>query len=144
MAHRLYYITPKLKVLVERWIGGVEGWQGDGSDPRLMDVRGSLVPPDGATQTILDPSLVASLVASHQDGMSCAELARDHGLHKMTVVRQLNKAGVPTKRLPLASSSELVGRVHGLRARGLSEVKIARAVGVSKTSVHRLLAVDAG
>ena len=144
LAHRLWNITPKLKVLVERWFGGVDGWRGDGRDPRLMDVRGSLVPPDGAAQTFLDRDLVASWKDAHGAGMSCAALAREHGLHKMTVVHQLRKAGLETRRPPLAASADLVGRVHGLRAKGLSERGIAKEPGVSKSSVHRLLAVNSG
>lgn len=70
--------------------------------------RSESPPPDGATKTLLGPSLVASLAASHQDGTSCAALASERDLGKMTVVRQLRNAGVPTKCVLLTTSEELV------------------------------------
>jgi|GEM_PF-3985985 len=59
----------------------------------------------------------------------------------MTVVHQLRRAGIDTKRWPLASSNELVSRVQELVGQGCSERQIAQAVGVSRSSVHRLLAL---
>jgi len=81
------------------------------------------------------------LEAEFEAGVSCSELARRHVIHKMTVVRQLRRAGVDTKCRSLASSSELVSRVQELGEQGLSERRIAKAVGVSSSSVHRLLAL---
>lgn len=51
------------------------------------------------------------------------------------------KSGMETRHKPLSSSPELVRRVHGLRAIGLSQRGIAQEAGVSKSSVHRLLAL---
>ena len=100
--------------------------------------------PLGRTQTFLDAALVDSLKAHHEDGRSCASLAREHGLDKMTVIRTLREAGVETIRRPVRGSTELASRVRGLRENGLSERGIAAAVGVSRSSVHRLLAVKSG
>jgi len=83
-----------------------------------------------------------SVSAGFEQGMSCTALARTHGVHKTTVLRRLRKAGVETRRATLASSSDLVGKVRELGEQGLSERRIAKAVGVSKSSVHRLLAVQ--
>jgi len=85
---------------------------------------------------------VGDFEADFRAGVSCSELARRRGIHKMTVVRRLRSAGVETKRRPLASSSELVSRVQELGEQGLSERRIAKVIGVSKSSAHRLLAVQ--
>jgi len=74
--------------------------------------------PLGRTQTFLDAALVDSLKARHELGRSCASLAREHGLHKMTVIRTLREAGVETRRLPLNESSDLASRVYCLRDAG--------------------------
>ena len=139
LSHRLYNITTVMKCLVKRWFGGAEGWQGDGSDPRIVDVRGEVLGTNWEAQTFPDPCYVGDLESDFEAGVSCSELARRHGIHKMTVVRRLRRAGVETKRRPLASSNELVSRVRELGEQGLSERRIANAVGVSRSSVHRLL-----
>ena len=139
LAGHFFNITPKLKTLVRRWSGATQGWGRAGYVAPISDSRGACQTPLGRTQTFLDAALVDSLKAHHEDGRSCASLAREHGLHKMTVIRALREAGVETRRLPLNESSDLASRVHSLREDGLSERGIALAVGVSRSSVHRLL-----
>jgi len=141
LSGHFYNITPRLKTLVGRWLGGMHGWRHRAYVDPIADVRGEFQNPLGRTQTFLDAALVDSLKAHHENGRSCASLAREHSLHKMTVIRTLREAGVETRRPPLRESTDLASRVRGLHEDGLSERRIAVAVGVSRSSVHRLLAM---
>jgi DNA-binding transcriptional regulator LsrR (DeoR family) len=81
-----------------------------------------------------------ALVGEFEAGETARGLARKHGLHRSTVVRRLRQAGVETGQRKISSSRELVSEVQELRGQGLSLRQIAKEVGISHPSVHRLLA----
>ena len=139
MAAYFYNFAPKVKTLVGWWLGVSGGWQMQGRMAPIRDSRGECQTPLGRAQTFLDEALVDSMKAHHEAGRSCAALAREYGLHKMTVARTLREAGVQTRRPPITASAELAHRVRGLSGDGLSERRIAQLVGVSRSSVHRVL-----
>jgi lambda repressor-like predicted transcriptional regulator len=84
-------------------------------------------------------------LAEFESGESIRGLARQHKLHRTTVIRSLRRAGVaPQRTVAVTQRPELVKEVHRLREKGLSLREIASEVGVSHPSVHRVLAVGRG
>ncbi|MDR2379721.1 MAG: helix-turn-helix domain-containing protein [Bifidobacteriaceae bacterium] len=85
-----------------------------------------------------------TLAGAYGAGETARGLARKHGLHRSTVVRKLRRSGVSTGQRTLSASYELVAEIRQLRERGLSLRAIAKQVGVSHPSVHRLLTQTGG
>jgi transposase len=80
------------------------------------------------------------IVTDLEAGESVRGIARKYHLHRTTVIRNLRKAGVAPRRPEgVAGRPELVAEARRLRGEGLSLRGIAKAIGVSHPSVHRML-----
>jgi DNA-binding CsgD family transcriptional regulator len=136
---RLSIIAPRAAELYSRWSGKVSGW-----DDGCLD--GPLEPPIGAVEgryvtprTFLPPDLTLKLAADYEAGATARGLARQHGIHRTTVVRHLRRAGVVTRQRRMADSEALVSRAGALRGEGRSLRTIGAELGISHPCVKRLL-----
>jgi len=87
---------------------------------------------------MLSPDEVAELVETHRRGASQRELARTYGVHRHTVDRHLERAGV-AKRPVAKMTPARVERAKELYALGWSTNRIGRELGVSGSTVWKAL-----
>lgn len=81
---------------------------------------------------------VAELVARYQAGVSMAELARQHNLHRSAVRLQLERAGV-TLRRGSSFPPELLPEAIRLYESGLSTARVGERLGLTQRVVWRAL-----
>lgn len=83
------------------------------------------------------------IIAAYKAGNSMAKVAAQFSLHEKTVWQTLKDAGVKSRPSRLGGRNrtpkEKIARVIELRAQGLSQSVIARAVGIGKSTVSEIL-----
>ena len=74
------------------------------------------------------------MVTAYEAGTSINELAATYGVHRTTVVRHLDRAGVSRRSTPLAGLD--IKELVDLYAKGWSLNRIGQHFGVQPTSVY--------
>lgn len=102
-----------------------------GAEPKLvrLEVR---------KNRILSPDEAAELVEAYGRGVGQRELARRYGVHRHTVDRHLERAGV-AKRSVIKMTASRVARAKELYERGWSTQRIGRELGASGSTVWKAL-----
>lgn len=90
---------------------------------------------------ILSPDEVAELVEAYRRGAGVRELARRYGVHRHTVDRHLERAGV-VKRPMVKMTPEVVARARKLYEQGWSTQRLGPELGVSASTVYKALKRD--
>ncbi len=92
-----------------------------------------------AENRILSPDEVMELVESYRRGAAVLELARRFGVHRHTVDRHLQRAGI-VKRPMVRMGPELFAKAIELYEQGLSVAKVGKTLGVSASTVYSTFA----
>jgi DNA-binding CsgD family transcriptional regulator len=87
---------------------------------------------------MLSPDEVAELVEAYRHGAEMNELARRYGVHRHTVDRHLERAGV-SKRPMVKMTEARVERAKELYGQGLSTNEIGKQFGTSGSTVWKAL-----
>lgn len=87
---------------------------------------------------MLSSDELVELVEAYRRGAGMNELARRYGVHRHTVDRHLERAGV-TKRRMTKMTPARVGQAKELYAQGLSTNDIGKKMGVSGSTVWKAL-----
>ncbi|MFE7622530.1 helix-turn-helix domain-containing protein [Streptomyces sp. NPDC057509] len=87
---------------------------------------------------MLSADEVAEIAEEYRRGAGVNELARRYGVHRQTVDRHLERAGV-AKRPMTKMTPERVEQAKGFYDRGLSTYEIAEKLGVSGSTVWKAL-----
>jgi DNA invertase Pin-like site-specific DNA recombinase len=87
---------------------------------------------------VLSPAEVAELVEAYRRGAFTRELARQYGMHRHTVDRHLDRAGV-VKRPVVKMTAAKISRAKDLYAQGWSTQRIGRELEVSQGAVYKAL-----
>lgn len=87
---------------------------------------------------MLSPEEVAELVEAYRRGAGQRELAKRYGVHRHTVDRHLERAGV-AKRAVVKMTPARVEQAKELYQQGLSTNQIGRKLGVSGSTVWKAL-----
>jgi DNA-binding transcriptional ArsR family regulator len=85
----------------------------------------------------LDPSRVAELVASYQDGATIDDLAERFGVHRTTVMAHLDRSGVKRRQRGIEAAS-LPGAIRLYEA-GWSLARVGERLGVDGETVRTTL-----
>lgn len=108
----------------------------------LPQVEPLPVDPSVATEVrecrMLSADEVAEIAEEYRRGAGVNELARRYGVHRQTVDRHLERAGV-IKRPMTKMTSARVKQAKELYGRGLSTYEIAEKLGVSGSTVWKAL-----
>jgi lambda repressor-like predicted transcriptional regulator len=135
---------------VNPWVGKVRMYLSDGVsgisvevvDEAETDARGPMAGPTETATTSVTPEVAALIVTDLEAGESVRGIARKYHLHRSTVTRNLRKAGVPPiQTTGVTKQPNLIKEANRLRREGLSLRQIAKEMGVSHPTVHRLLNV---
>lgn len=87
---------------------------------------------------ILIPGEVAELVEEYRRGAGVRELARQYGVHRHTVDRHLERAGV-VKRPVVKMTPSVVARARELQEQGWGAQRIGRELGMGASTVCKAL-----
>ncbi|MBQ1089661.1 helix-turn-helix domain-containing protein [Streptomyces sp. B93] len=87
---------------------------------------------------ILSPDEVVELIKEYRRGATERELSRRYGVHRHTVDRHLERAGV-VKRPMVKMTPIRVARAKELYEQGLSTNQIGRKLNVSGSTVYKAL-----
>lgn len=93
----------------------------------------------------IKPEKEALIVADYVSGMRSGELSRKYGINRKTVTSIVRRSGAPVRDQrsasgrPIADPSVHVPKILEMRAVGLSQIEIGKAVGVCQTTVSRIL-----
>ncbi|MFM9590268.1 helix-turn-helix domain-containing protein [Streptomyces scabiei] len=108
----------------------------------LPQVEPIAVNPSVATEVrecrMLSPDEVAELVEAYRHGAGMNELARRYGVHRHTVDRHLEQAGV-AKRQMVKMTPARVEQAKELYEQGLSTNQIGKKFGISGSTVWKAL-----
>ena len=84
----------------------------------------------------LSPAEQAQLVDQYRGGKSTYKLPRKFGIHRRTVVKHLQRAGIETPD-QLKMTPDVLNQAKQLYANGNSLVTIGQQLGVDATTVHK-------
>lgn len=87
---------------------------------------------------MLSPDEVAELVEAYRHGVEMNELARRYGVHRHTVDRHLERAGV-SKRPMVKMTAERVTKAKELYEQGWSTQRIGRELSASQSTIYKAL-----
>ncbi len=87
---------------------------------------------------MLSPNEVAELVEAYRYGAEMNELSRRYGVHRHTVDRHLERAGV-AKRPMVKMTAARVEQAKELYGQGLSTNEIGKQFGISGSTVWKAL-----
>ncbi|MFK4102929.1 hypothetical protein ACI2L1_23145 [Streptomyces sp. NPDC019531] len=108
----------------------------------LPQVEPPLVEPGVATSVrecrMLSPDEVAELVEAYRRGAEMNELARRYGVHRHTVDRHLERAGVAKRQMTKMTPAR-VKQAKELYEQGLSTNEIGKKFGISGSAVWKAL-----
>jgi hypothetical protein len=85
---------------------------------------------------ILTPDEVAELVEAYRRGAGVRELARQYEVHRHTVDRHLDRAGI-VKRPMVKMTPAVIARAREFQAQGWGAQMIGRELGVSGSAVWK-------
>lgn len=88
---------------------------------------------------VITPELTAQLVELHAKGMSAADAARQVGLSKSTATRAMHKAGLNIVAKSRPMTAEIAQEICLLYSMDLGVYAIAKRVGSSPRTCHRIL-----
>jgi DNA invertase Pin-like site-specific DNA recombinase len=112
------------------------------SETALPQVEPALADPTVATDVrecrMLSPDEAAELVEAYRRGATELSLARRYGVHRHTVDRHLERAGV-TKRPMVKMTPARVEQAKELYEQGLSTNQIGKKFGISGSTVWKAL-----
>lgn len=108
----------------------------------IVDERGPVAEDSEQSQTRLNASNRAALVAAYAEGAPVKVLAKRFGVHRTTVMEIARRAGIDRRRPGLSKS----GRVEATRLyeSGLSLARVAAKLGVSDDSVREAVIACGG
>jgi transposase-like protein len=80
---------------------------------------------------------IVQLIEDYVNGLSINEVARQHGIHRTTVMNHLESRGVQRRRILRKLSSRNVANAARRYANGASLASVAKEFGVSATTIAR-------
>ena len=137
-AVRFWYSLSNLGAPVDRLLQALKSQDAEAGVQPPGERVGAEVATEVRENRILSPAEVAELVAVYRSGVSARELARRLGLHRDTVARHLERAGV-VKRERIKMTPARVERAAELYAAGWSTQRIGTELGASAGAVCRAL-----
>jgi transposase-like protein len=99
-----------------------------------LEEKGQLSNP---VQRRLSRSVVDELVHFSEEGASIGALARRYGVHRTTIIAQLDRRGVPRRRVARKMTDLLVAQASKRYAKGLSLAEVASEFGVHTRTLAR-------
>lgn len=112
------------------------------SETTLPQVEPVLADPAVATDIrecrMLSPDEVAELVDAYRHGAEMNELSRRYGVHRHTVDRHLERAGVSKRQMTKMTPAK-VEQAKELYGQGLSTNQIGKKFGISGSTVWKAL-----
>jgi transposase-like protein len=99
-----------------------------------VDLVGRLSNP---VQRRLSAGEIDELVRLYRDGATIDAVGRRYGVHRTTVIGQLDRRGVPRRRTPRKMSEPLVARAVERYSEGLSVADVASEFGVHAMTLAR-------
>jgi len=112
------------------------------SPKRPSAPRGSAIPEErgrlsNPVQRRLSADEIDELARLYREGATIDALARRYGVHRTTVIGQLDRGGVPRRRATRKMSDPLVARAAERYSEGLSVADVASEFGVHARTLAR-------
>ena len=125
-----------LKTLISRVTSGIKLDRVPGTYAQNTDSRGRIVTAIKKVQNSVTPQMTTEMVALYRSGATAREVAREFGVHRQTVARHLQSAGVMRKP---GLSDDQAEQAEALYLSGLTLSEVADRFGVSQGTVGRYL-----